>query len=94
MHRLQTSCDGQRGLRAHLQGECVGAGEQVSHRDDFIGQSDSEGLLRVDYVAREQQFERCGWSDEAWQALGATIARDQAEFDLGLAHAGVFACDA
>ena len=56
--------------------------------DDFVDEADAEGFGGVDHGAGEDHFERGAGADEAGQALGAAVAGDEAELDLGLAEAG------
>ena len=56
--------------------------------DDFIDEADAEGFGGVDHGSGKDHFERGARADEAGKALGATVAGNKAELDLGLAEAG------
>src|SRR5918993_3543645 len=54
-------------------------------RDDGVGETELEGLLRTDVPAGEDQVLGLGRADQPRQALGPTGARDDPEQDLRLA---------
>ena len=75
-------------------GEGVGAGEEVGGRDDFGDEAEAESFGGVDDFGGEHQVESGAGADEAGETLGASVAGDEAEFELGEAEAGVVAGDA
>ena len=69
------------GLRPHTERLSVSG-------DDLVDETDAEGFGSVDHGAGEDHLEGSAGADQARQALGAAVARDKAELDLGLAEAG------
>ena len=84
----------ERGIGEHFEEELPGEREEFRGGDDIVDETDLVGTLGGDGFAGEEQFERDALADEAGKALGAAVAGDDAEFDLGLAEFGVFGGDA
>jgi len=72
----------------------VGARHQVGCWEDFFDEAEAEGFCGVDNGGGEHQAEGLAAADEAGEALGSAIARDEAEFDFGKAEAGFVAGEA
>ena len=84
----QAVADGERGVGDDFGGEGFGAGQELGGGHDLIDQADAEGFGGVDHVSGEEDFEGAAFADEARQALGASVAGDESEFDFRLAEAG------
>jgi hypothetical protein len=61
---------------------------------NVVYEAERVGCGCVDHIAGKNHFHRFAFTDEFGQPLGAAAAGDDAEVDLGLAKAGLFAGDA
>ena len=75
-------------------GKGAGAGQEVDGGNDFVDQAEAEGFGGIDDLSGEHHAESRTAADEAGETLRATVAGDEAEFELGEAEAGLVAGDA
>ena len=79
-------------LRQHFSGKGFAAGGRTL--DDFLDQPVLQRFRGADRVTADDHLDRQFRTDRARQPLGATGARQQAEFDLGQAEPCLFGGDA
>ena len=91
---FQDSGDGQGCERGDGVGEGTDSWEEVGGGDYFVDEAQAEGFRGVDDLRSEHEAERGAAANEACEALGSTVAGDEAELDLGKAEAGFVAGDA
>ena len=68
--------------------EGLGLGKWLA-LDDAADEADGKRLLRLDHATAHHQFQRAGLADEPGQALGAAVARNQAQLDFRQAQPGL-----
>src|SRR5439155_18471375 len=78
--------DGERRVAQDLPQHARRGGHELGRRNDSVHEPDTERLLRVDHLAAQEKVQRTALSNEAWEALRSTVARNKPELDLGLSE--------
>ncbi len=94
LHGFDASSDREGGHGDDCFGESFTSGDELICWNYLVYEADAEGLGGWNHVSGEEEFEGRGSTDEAGEALGSSVAGDEAELDLGLSEAGVVAGDA
>ena len=86
LHRVTGESEGTQAVPGHLARETLAGLDQIAI-DDAVDETDRQRLFGGDGAAGQDHLERARFADQPRQALGAAIARDQAELDFGQSRA-------
>src|SRR5262249_25540996 len=93
VHRFKRKLDGDWRVGCKLVQDCLGAGDQLGRRNDFIDEADAPRLLCADHLTGKNELQRAPLADQPRQTLRSTAARHNAEPDFRLAELRVLGGD-
>jgi hypothetical protein len=91
IHRLKDQPDRQGSVIENAPNQLFGFGQKLVRREHLVDQSYAPGLLGVDHLSSQQQFQRATFSDQSGQPDRSAVAGTDSQFHFRLAEFRVLA---